>query len=604
MVVAIRKKLNLIFFYKHIPMSAIIGISAFFHDSACCLLQNGALKAAAQEERFTRVKHDASMPYHAIRYCLEEAKLSLADIDCIAFYENPEKKLSRQLWNGVEKVSRELLNNLSPLRFESAVRDMLGYSGEIKYFDHHHSHAASSFFFSGFDEAAILTVDGVGEWATTTYGTGNRNKIELLEEVQFPNSIGLLYSTITNYIGFEVNGGEYKVMGLAPYGRARYVDEIRRLITLKEGGQFELNMEFFDFHSTESMFTDKLSHLLGEPQRKPESGISQFHKDVAHSLQVVLEEVLLEKVNYLYEKTSLKYICMAGGVALNCVANGRILRKGPFDKMFVQPAANDSGGALGAAAAAHIEMTNAKLQDMPLKSVFLGPEYNNRDIRCLLDAAGLNFNDHHGNLEDLFYQVASMIAEGKVVGWFQGRMEFGPRALGNRSILADPRGTDMRDRINSMVKKREAFRPFAPAVLEAYAKDHFDLDHSSPFMLETCPVISHLDLPAITHVDNSARVQTVNFDSNPRFAMLLEAFNRITSCPILLNTSFNVRGEPIVCSPEDALKCFIMTDIDCLVMNDYVIERDKNSMEVKAYIMSIMGENLVSGIQHNTYTFV
>lgn len=588
-------------------MPNIIGISAFYHDSACCLLQNGELKAAVQEERFTRIKHDASMPYKAIKFCLDEARLSLDDIDCIAFYENPEKKLSRQLWNGVQNVSRELFNHLSPKRFEKEVRDVLGYSGMIKYFDHHYSHAASSFFFSGFEKAAILTVDGVGEWATTTYGIGAHNKISILEEVHFPDSIGLLYSTITSYLGFRVNDGEYKVMGLAPYGSPKYSKEIRTLIRLKERGQFELNMEYFDFQNPKSMFTEKLPFLLGQPKREPESGLTQFHKDIARSLQLVLHEVLLEKVNYLFELTQLKNICLAGGVALNCVANSYILKNGPFTSMFIQPASNDSGGALGAAAAAHTEMTGSTLENVPLKEVYLGPEYSNHRIKRLMDASGLEVVDFSTNPENLFRTTALLLAKGQVIGWFQGRMEFGPRALGNRSILADPRIPDMRDRINAMVKKREGFRPFAPVVLWSQSEHHFDLDHPSPFMLETCNVISSLDLPAITHVDNSARVQTVDPDTNPKFAALLNEFCKITSCPILLNTSFNVRGEPIVCSPEDALKCFIKTDIDCLVMNNYLIKREKNSLKIKAFILdsldALMDENL-SGIQHEVYTFM
>lgn len=584
-------------------MSNILGISAYFHDSACCLMQDGKLKAAAQEERFTRIKHDPSIPYQAIKFCLDQAKLSLAEIDCIAFYEDPEKKLSRQLWNGIPNVSKELFKHLSPSRFETEIRDVLGFTGEIKYFDHHFSHAASTFFYSGFEKSAILTTDGVGEWATTTYGLGNKEKIELLEEVHFPHSFGLLYSTITNYIGFKVNGGEYKVMGLAPYGRPKFVEEFKSLITLKDKGQYELNMEYFDFQNPKGMFTHKLEELFGMPKRKPESEMAQFHKDIAHSLQQVLQQVLLEKITYLHEVTQTENICMAGGVALNCVANAYLLKHGPFENMFVQPAANDSGGALGAAAAAHIEITGSTIKDAPLNDVYLGPEFSEHAVNRTVDASGLKVTEYEGE-EGFYHTVASLLAEGKVIGWFQGRMEFGPRALGSRSILADPRNPEMRDRINAMVKKREAFRPFAPAVLYSHAKDHFDLNHPSPFMLETCQVTSNLDLPAITHVDNSARVQTVTHEANPRFAVLLEEFNKITSCPILLNTSFNVRGEPIVCTPEDALKCFIKTDIDCLILNHAIIERDKNSLDIKAYILNQLGETATSGIEHDAYTFI
>lgn len=585
-------------------MLNIIGISAFYHDSACCLLQDGVLKAAAQEERFSRLKHDPSMPYRAIEYCLREAGLSMENIQCIVFYENPEKKLSRQLACGVPKVSPEMLNYLSPKRFEKEIRDVLGYSNEIRYYDHHYSHAASSYFFSGFDRAAVLTLDGVGEWATTTYGTGEKNKLTIFEEVEFPNSLGLLYGAITSYIGFEVNEGEYKVMGLAPYGKPKYVQELLSLIRMKEKGQFELNMEYFNFNNPKAMFTQALPHLLGRGHREPESGIQPFHKDIARSLQVVLQDVLMEKVKYLYAETGMTNLCMAGGVALNCVANSYLLKHGPFKKMFVQPASNDAGGALGAAAAAHVDITQKTLENVPLKNVYLGPDYDNLVIRHLIDACGLDAKDYSGQPDTFFHNVATLLAQGKVIGWFQGRMEFGPRALGNRSILADPRKPDMRARINAMVKKREGFRPFAPAVLESHSKDHFELDHTSPFMLETCSVISDIDMPAITHVDGSARVQTVSPQSNTRFFGLIEAFHAITSCPVLLNTSFNVRGEPIVCSPEDALKCFIKTDIDCLVLNDFVIERTKNFLEVKAHILNMIDETVTSGIQHNAYTFM
>ncbi|CAN5481992.1 carbamoyltransferase [soil metagenome] len=580
----------------------IIGISALYHDSACCILQDGVLKAAAQEERFTRIKHDPSMPYRAFMYCLEEAGLSITDIDCVAYYESPEKKLARQLWSGHYTGDEELIKRLNPQRPEREIREVLGFEGPVKFFEHHQSHAASTFYYSGFNDAAILTVDGVGEWATTGYGVGKGSKMDLFEEVHFPDSIGLLYSTITNYLGFEVNEGEYKVMGLAPYGKPLHTDKVWKLINMGAKGQFNLEMKYYDFLKGDKMYSAALCELFGRQARVPESKMEQFHADVARSLQVVLEDILLQKAQYLYDETKLDSLCMAGGVALNCVANGNILRKGPFKNMFVQPASNDSGCAMGAAALAHVEITGERPQEEQLKHVYLGPAYENKDVANLLDATSFNHKNYDGNPDGLLKEVAQLLSEGKVIGWFSGRMEFGPRSLGARSILADPRDADMRDRINAMVKKREGFRPFAPAVLESKTHEHFDLQHSSPFMLETCQVISELDLPAITHVDGSARVQTVSADTNPRFAKLLQYFYDITGCPILLNTSFNVRGEPIVCTPEDALKCFITTDIDCLILEDYIIGRADNDLDLVAWMINLQGKS--SGIVHDVYTFI
>lgn len=580
----------------------IIGISAFYHDSACCLIKDGKLVSAAQEERFTRVKHDASMPQHSFLYCLKEGKLTISDIDCVAFYEIPAKKLARQLWSG---VALPTFSNLNPNRFEQELRQILGYEGAILYFDHHLSHAASSFFFSGFESSAILTVDGVGEWATTTYGLGNGNKIDLFEEVHFPDSIGLLYSTITSYLGFKVNDGEYKVMGLAPYGKPLYKEHLKSLIQLGANGQFQLDMKYFDFMSGNGMFSQALGELLGQPARQAETSIAQFHKDVSRSLQVVLEEVLLDKVNYLHRTTKENNLCMAGGVALNCVANGRILREGPFKKLFVQPASNDAGGALGAAALAHVKYDGARPEKKPLEHAYWGPQYDHTEIARLLNATSIKNQNFCNNQDELLEECAKKLSEGKVIGWFQGRMEFGPRALGARSIIADPRDPGMRDRINAMVKKREGFRPFAPVVLEDHMKDHFDLNQPSPFMLETCQVKSLLSLPAITHLDNSARVQTISDETNPLFANLLRKFYKLTGCPILLNTSFNVRGEPIVCTPEDALRCFITTDIDCLVMGDFLLQRSDNNFEtLEMIINSFYNSPYSSGIRHDVYTFI
>jgi carbamoyltransferase len=594
----------------------IIGIAAHYHDSACCLMRDGRLIAAAQEERFTRIKHDASIPRHAFRYCLQEGDLTIADVDCIAYYEDPRKKLARHLWMA-------MLPDLSPDRRASLarrldcerplreIREVLGFDGRIEIVEHHHAHAASSFYFSGFADAALLTVDGVGEWATTTYGRGGGAGLEIFEEVHFPHSLGLLYSAVTAYLGFEVNEGEYKVMGLAPYGQPKHVAEMRKLIEMGAEGQYRLALPYFDFLRFDRMFSDEMPKLFGEPSRTPESAILPFHKDVARSLQVVLEETLLEKVRYLHDKVSSRNLCMAGGVALNCVANSRIIRDGPFANLFVQPAASDAGSALGAAAIAHTRLVNEAPIREPLGHVYLGPRYGNDEIHQLLDASSLAFQDFRGKESDLIRAVVDRLAAGDVIGWFWGRMEFGPRSLGARSILADPRNAAMRDRINALVKKREAFRPFAPVVLAPRAKDHFVLDHPSPFMLEVVQVRSPLDLPAITHVDGSARVQTVDEATNPRLARLLEEFHQRTQCPILLNTSFNMRGEPIVCTPSDALLCFVNSDLDVLVLEDFVINRSSIPAMWKVFATTMaagwrdaVDRGTTSDLPTTVYTFV
>lgn len=549
----------------------IVGLSAFFHESACCLIQDGRLVAAAEEERFSRIKHDPRLPVSAFRFCLEAGGIGIADVDVLAYYEDPIRKLSRQLWAGVPEGGDPGLPWLDPGQPERAIREGLGYEGPIRFFDHHASHAASAFFFSGFEEAAVLTVDGVGEWATTTYGAGRGRSLERFAEVEFPHSLGLLYSTITSYLGFEVNDGEYKVMGLAPYGEPRFVDAVRTLVRSGPEGQYELDLSFFDFVRGRRMFSPKLYDLFGAPPRARGAEIGQIHRDVARSLQVVLEEILLEKVRWLHGKSGLSDLCMAGGVALNVVANGRILREGPFERLFVQPAAGDSGGCLGAAALAWVETSERPLDR--LRHVYLGPSWSGDDIASLLASTGLPAPDFRGRETELLEAVVDRLVQGQVVGWFHGPMELGPRALGARSLLADPRDPGMRDRLNRLVKKREAFRPFAPSVLASHAAEHFDLDHPSPFMLETCAVTSPLDLPAITHVDGSARPQTVDPADSPRYAALLSAFNRQTGCPLLVNTSFNVAGEPIVCTPVDALFSLGTSGIDCLVLEDFVIDR-------------------------------
>jgi carbamoyltransferase len=549
----------------------VLGLSAFFHESACCLLQHGRLVAAAEEERFSRVKHDPRLPVSAFRFCLRAGGIGITDLDAVAFYESPLKKLSRQLWAGIPEGASPDLPWLDPGAPERAIREGLGWDGPILFFDHHLSHAASAFLFSDFPEAALLTVDGVGEWATTSYGRGRGAEVELFEEVDFPHSLGLLYATLTSYLGFEVNDGEYKVMGLAPYGEPRFLDEMRRLVSPGPGGQYRLSLDYFDFVRGRRMYSDALSRLLGEPPRRPEAEITRFHQDVARSLQAVLEEILLAKARWLHERTGLPDLCMAGGVALNVVANGRILREGPFERLFVQPAAGDSGGCLGAAALAHVQLTGERPE--PLSHVYLGPRWSAEEIAGLLTATGIQAHDFRGREAELLEAVAVRLGRGQVVGWFHGPLELGPRALGGRSLLADPRDPRMRDRLNRLVKKREAFRPFAPSVLAEHAAAHFDLDHPSPYMLETCRVTSPLDLPAVTHVDGSARPQTVDPEVAPRYAALLEAFRRRTGCPLLVNTSFNVRGEPIVASPVDALSCMGVSGIDAVVLEDFLIDR-------------------------------
>jgi carbamoyltransferase len=556
----------------------VIGISAGYHDSACTLLQDGVIVAAAQEERFSRVKNDRSWPVKAFLYCLKEGGITIADVDCIGYYEDPCLKLGRQIWMGfIPNLQTErrdaILDRLSRTQPRQMISEIMGYEGRIEIFDHHLSHAASSYYFSGFNDAAILTVDGVGDWATTTYNSAKGPNIERFEQVDFPDSLGFFYSAITGYLGFEVNEGEYKVMGLAPYGEPEYADKIRKLIEVTSEGQYRLNMKYFGFLTAECMYTDELVSLLGQPPREPESDMTQYHMDVAKSAQVVLEEILLEKTRYLHDKFPSDNLCMAGGVALNVVANGRCLREGPFKELFVQPAAGDAGGSVGAAALAHVRVTGEPPQVKKLEHVYLGPANSVSDAYRFLKVSSARFEDFRDKEDDLINFVVDRLVEGKVIGWSQGRMEFGPRALGGRSILADPRRPEMRDRINALVKMREAFRPFAPAVLESELQNHFALDHASPFMLETCDVISEIDLPAITHIDGSARVQTVNGDANPRFAKLLQEFYRRTGCPIILNTSFNMRGEPIVCTPVDAVKCFNRCQIDMLVVEDFVLER-------------------------------
>ena len=566
--------------------------------------------AAVQEERFSRIKNDRAIPRRSFRFCLERGAISIANVDAIAFYEDPHLKLDRQLWMSLaENIQPELKSSIvRRVTRESSIdelRRVLGYDGHIEIVDHHKSHAASAFYFSGFEEAAILTVDGVGDWPTTSYGWGRGTQLERFEQVDFPHSLGLFYSAITGYLGFEVNEGEYKLMGLAPYGKPTYADRIRRLIEVGPAGQYRLNMQYFAFLKEECMYSEELIALLGQPPRKPESQLTQFHMDVARSAQQVLEEVLLEKVRYLHGRCSSENLCMAGGVALNVVANARCLREGPFERLFVQPAAGDAGGALGAAAVANVVLAGERPKS-GLKHVYLGPGISSDGTHRILQGTSASFRDFRGREQALIDYTVEHLIQGRVIGWCTGPCEFGPRALGARSILADPRRPDMRDVINASVKKRESFRPFAPSVLESEQRRHFDLDHPSPFMLETCQVVSALQLPSITHVDGSARVHSVDPETNPRFAALLQAFFARTGCPMLLNTSFNMRGEPIVLDPVDALLCFAMSSIDVLILQDFGLERD-----AVTELWQLMGQQRAQPVRlpdargrHLVYTFL
>ena len=590
----------------------ILGLSTGYHDSACCLLVGGELVAAVQEERFTRIKNDKSFPRRALRYCLEAGGLTLCDIDCIAFYEDPCLKLSRQIWmglavTGIDSERRErIISRSLEAEPQEIIRCVTGYTGPVEIVDHHLSHAASSFYFSGFEEAAILTVDGVGDWPTTTYNQASRGQIARLEQVDFPHSLGFFYSAITSYLGFEVNEGEYKVMGLAPYGKPSYVRELNELIECLPGGQYRLRLRYFSFLTTESMYSEELVSLLGQAPRTPDSELTQFHMDVARSAQVVLESVLLEKVRYLHERVPADNLCMAGGVALNVVANSRCLREGPFKKLFVQPAAGDAGGALGAAAVALQRRSGGSIRPAPMRHAYLGPANRPSEVRHVLSASSAKYWDCRGDEAALIERTVNLLTQGAVIGWCQGRMEFGPRALGARSILADPREPGMRDRINSLVKMREAFRPFAPAVLESECQRHFNMDHPSPFMLEVCEVTSAFKMPAITHVDGSARVQTVTEESHARFAALLREFARRTGCPVLLNTSFNMKGEPIVCDTLDAISCFIKSRLDALVVEDCIVERAgiPDTWELYPRLRALQTPDPTATVGHLVYTFL
>ena len=593
--------------------TAILGISAFYHDSAACLVVDGRIVAAAQEERFTRIKHDHRFPENAVRYCLKAAGLTEADVDYAVFYEKPYLKFDRLLetylhfapqgWASFFQAMPLWLKQ--KLHLPREIRKGLGkgFKAPICYTRHHESHAASAFFPSPFAEAAILTLDGVGEWDTATIGVGRGNRIELLKNMSFPHSLGLLYSAFTYFTGFRVNSGEYKLMGLAPYGRPIYADVIReKLIDLKDDGSFAMDLSFFNYCAGLTMTNDRFAALFDGPARAPESPISQREMDLAASIQQVTEEIVLRMACEAQRLTGMKYLCLAGGVALNCVANGRLLREKIFDDIWIQPAAGDAGGALGAAVFLHYQLLENPRSTQPadaMQGALLGPRFANDEIRATLDAAKAPY-DFIADEAQLLGTVASLLAEGKVVGWFQGRMEFGPRALGSRSILGDPRSEAMQATMNLRIKFRESFRPFAPSVLAEDVAEYFEELPLSPYMLQVARVNRRLDvpvaeadrakmesdpdlrkrlnirrstIPAVTHVDMSARVQTVDENRNGRYYRLLRAFKQRTGCSVLINTSFNVRGEPIVGSPADALRCFLHTDMDVLVLENCVLHK-------------------------------
>ena len=565
-------------------MTRILGISAFYHDSAACLLEDGRIVAALQEERFSRVKHDDSFPTRAVGKCLEMGKCRMEDLDFVVFYEKPFVKFERLLETYSQHCPRGLRAFLKAmplwikekLWIKETICKSLDFKGEILFADHHESHAASAFFPSPFQSAAILTVDGVGEWSTTTLGAGRSNELELKWDIRFPHSLGLLYTAFTYYLGFKINSGEYKMMGLAPYGKPRYAARIREhLIQIEEDGSFRLERGYFDYESGLRMTSDKFDELFQGPVRSPEEPITQRHMDIAASIQQVTETVLLKTASQLRRISGEVNLCMAGGVALNCVSNGKILRQAGFERLWIQPAAGDAGGALGAALLVWHRFLEkprqAAAEDRDRQQAsLLGTAYSPAQISQVLRDCGAVCRE----LDDsqLLAESSRLLAQGGVLGWFQGRMEFGPRALGNRSILADPRGSAQRDHVNMRIKFRESFRPFAPAVLVEETGDYFELDCPSPYMLLVASVVSEkrAEIPSVTHVDGSARIQTVDSRDNFRFAALLKEFFSETGCPVLLNTSFNVRGEPIVESPGDAFQSFMRTGMDALVIGNFM----------------------------------
>lgn len=584
----------------------ILGLSAFYHDSAACLVRDGKIIAAAQQERFTRVKHDHRFPLDAINYCLKEGKITSKDLDYVVFYDKPFIKFERLLETYVSYAPRGWASFLmamplwlkQKLHMPKLIRKSMDYEGKIVFPEHHESHAASAFFPSPYNRAAFLTMDGVGEWTTTSFGVGEGSKVRIDYEIKFPHSLGLLYSAFTYFTGFKVNSGEYKVMGLAPYGEPKYVDAImNELIDIKEDGSFKLNMKYFTYPYGLTMTGSEFEKLFDGPARKPESKLTQREMDLAKSVQVVTEEVMLRTSRHIHKLTGEKYLCMAGGVALNCVGNGRILREGPFEDIWIQPAAGDAGGALGAALFVWYQLLNNErvtddVNDLQSGS-YLGPEYSDDEIKQFLDSHSYPYQ-FLGN-GDGMSRVAELIDEGKVIGWFNGRMEFGPRALGSRSIIGDARNTQMQSQMNLKIKYRESFRPFAPSVLAEQVDKYFELDRPSPYMLLVADVqksirkaikseeqklwgidklnVVRSEIPAITHVDYSARIQTVHKQTNPKYHELIDTFYKKSGCPVIVNTSFNVRGEPIVMSPQHAYLCFMRTEMDYLVLGHYLLDK-------------------------------
>ena len=591
-------------------MRSVLGISAFYHDSAAALVIDGKIVAAAQEERFTRVKHDHRFPQHAVDYCLAAGGMKAGDLDAVVFYEKPFLKFERLMESYISSAPRGLRSFMKALPLwlnqklflPREIDKGLGnsYEGPIYFTTHHASHAASAFFPSPFKEAAIITFDGVGEWSTSTWGTGHANRIELLKEIRFPHSLGLLYSAFTYFTGFKVNSAEYKLMGLAPYGEPRFVDHILgNLIDVKEDGSFWLDQTYFNYSAGLTMTNDRFHTLFGEQPRRPESEITQFHMDVAASIQKVTEDVMLKIAGHVHRETGMENLCMAGGVALNCVANGLIERAGPFKNIWLQPAAGDAGGSLGAALFVwHQLWGNSRSPDQAdsQQGSLLGPQYTNDEIIRFLDSAKAEYSFYE-NENELCDTIARLIDSGKVIGLLAGRMEFGPRALGARSIIGDARNPEMQAKMNLKIKFRESFRPFAPSCLVERTSEYFNLDTESPYMLLVAPVredrrvaladeqqklfgidklnVLRSDLPAITHIDYSARIQTVDPRRNPRYYRILKAFENLTGCGVVVNTSFNIRGEPIVCCPEEAYRCFMFTDMDALVLESFVCLKDE-----------------------------
>lgn len=591
----------------------ILGISCYYHDAAAALIRNGDIIAAAQEERFTRVKHDFRFPAHAIAYCLSEGGIKASDLSAVVFYDKPLLKFERILETYISYAPRGLRSFLmamplwlkEKLWIPSHIRKELQYDGLLLFTEHHEAHAASAFFPSPFQRAAILTMDGVGEWATTSYGMGEGSTIKLLGELRFPHSLGLLYSAFTYYTGFKVNSAEYKVMGLAPYGEPRFVQAIYdHLIDLKEDGSFRMNMKYFDYCSGLRMTGREFDELFGGPPRAPESPLTQREMDLARSLQEVTEEVMLRMARHVHHETGEKNLVLAGGVALNCVGNGRLLREGPFEDLWIQPAAGDAGGALGAALFAWHRYFDAPRSGTGRhdrqKGSYLGPAFSDAEIEQVLQRFGATYQRF--SRDGIVNHVAELLAEGSVVGWFQGRMEFGPRALGSRSILGDARSSAMQSVMNLKIKFRESFRPFAPSILRERVSDYFAMDHESPYMLLVAPVVpgkrksmtpeqdslfgidklnvARSEIPAVTHVDYSARVQTVSREHHPLYYDLIRNFEARTGCPVIINTSFNVRGEPIVCRPEEAYRCFMRTEMDSLAIGSFVLaKKDQKPLE-------------------------